>query len=245
MMDPFLGEKIREVLKRALKQRGLTYRTLAPKLGLSESGVKKLLTAKDLSISRLFSICEVLGLSVSELLETVEREEIREVELSPRQQAALLKEPGLLRLFWRSCIEKEDLHAIRTEERLSENEFRKLISRLENLDLAHLNEQGRIEPAHRGLYRWREGGPLIDRLNHDWSINLLEAALKKTTDPTSLHRLSGLRLNEIEAQELKRRLNDLVDEFARTTAKGRLRDRERKAKPVRLVVAVTNGKLID
>lgn len=246
-MDSYLGQRVRELLKRSLKSRGLTYRELAPRLGLSESGLKKLLTAKDFSLSRLISLCEVAGLSVSELFEAAEREEIREIDLSTRQQSALLREPGLLRVYWRSCIELEDESQIRHEEKLSIAEYTRLTSRLEALELARPGKSGRLEPAHKGLYRWREGGPLVDRLNRDWSQNLLEAALLGRGEaPTSLHRLSGLRLSADEAEELRRRLGDLLDEFARLSAKGRWRSRERRdSRPVRVVVALAPGRLID
>lgn len=247
-MDSYLGQRVREILKRSLKQRGLTYRELAPRVGLSESGLKKLLTAKDFSLARLLALCEASGLSVAELFETAEREEIREVELSAKQQTALLRETGLLRVFWRACIELEDESQIRREEKLSGTEYGRLAARLEALELARPGKSGRLEPIHRGLYRWREGGPLVERLNRDWSLNLLEAALRGREDSaiSSLHRLSGLRLSREEASELRRRLGDLLDEFARLSAKGRWRESgRRESRPVRVVVAVAPGRLID
>ncbi len=58
-----------DILKRTLKERGLTYRQLGKGIGLSESGVKKIFLARDGSFQRLAEICRYVGLSLSEIVE--------------------------------------------------------------------------------------------------------------------------------------------------------------------------------
>ena len=57
-----------EALKRDLKRRGLTYRDLAKKVGLSEASVKRVFASKSFTLQRLESMCAAVGTSVSELV---------------------------------------------------------------------------------------------------------------------------------------------------------------------------------
>jgi DNA-binding Xre family transcriptional regulator len=56
-------------LKSALKSKGLTYKDVADKLGLSEKTIKRLFRDKDCSLSRLNDICELIDLSLYDLLD--------------------------------------------------------------------------------------------------------------------------------------------------------------------------------
>src|SRR5262245_51595697 len=60
--------RIIEALKRSLKNRGLTYRDLARKVGLSEASIKRVFAEETFSLQRLEHICLAIGLSVSELV---------------------------------------------------------------------------------------------------------------------------------------------------------------------------------
>lgn len=55
-------------LKEILKIRGITYKDIAAKLEMSESGVKKLFTNDDISMNKLFEILESFELSVGDVL---------------------------------------------------------------------------------------------------------------------------------------------------------------------------------
>ncbi|MBO9666756.1 MAG: helix-turn-helix transcriptional regulator [Bdellovibrio sp.] len=58
---------VSEVLRNLLKSRGITYKDIAEKLEMSESGVKKLLTSDDISFNKLNAILEFLGLTLKDL----------------------------------------------------------------------------------------------------------------------------------------------------------------------------------
>ncbi|MBX2988372.1 MAG: helix-turn-helix transcriptional regulator [Bdellovibrionaceae bacterium] len=201
-------------LKRALKSKGVTYKELAEELGLSESGVKKMLTAKDLSLSRLMEICDWLGVPASDLVRLAEKEDIREVELSDEQSRALAADPLLFRLFWR-LLEQEGLLAVARAEGLTAAQMKKHLLKLESLELLRVNADGRVRLRHRGLYRWKPGNPLVDRLNREWSRLTLDRVLKAPPTALSVHRLSALKLTEGSIRELIQGMNELADEFAR------------------------------
>jgi hypothetical protein len=54
-------------LKRALRERGLTYAAIARPLGLSLATVKRLFARGDFSLERFERICELAGLGLREL----------------------------------------------------------------------------------------------------------------------------------------------------------------------------------
>lgn len=60
--------QIIEVLKRTLKSRGITYRDLARRIGLSEASVKRIFSAETFTLERLETICMAMGMSMSEIV---------------------------------------------------------------------------------------------------------------------------------------------------------------------------------
>lgn len=59
---------IAKELKSILKARRIKYAELAPRLGMSESGLKKLLNGVDCSLSKLGQVCDELDISMSSLI---------------------------------------------------------------------------------------------------------------------------------------------------------------------------------
>src|SRR5690348_5974335 len=57
-----------DVLKRTLKNRGLTYRDLAKKVGLSEASVKRVFAEETFTLQRLEKVCSAVGITMSELV---------------------------------------------------------------------------------------------------------------------------------------------------------------------------------
>ena len=55
-------------LKRALRERGLTYAAVAAKLALSVASVKRLFSSGDLSLKRVDQICELLETGLADIL---------------------------------------------------------------------------------------------------------------------------------------------------------------------------------
>ena len=80
-------------LKNALKSKGVTYREVAQKLGLSEKTIKRLFQENDCSLSRLNAICDIIDLSVYDLLEYAKSYQEPLVELSYQQQTYLSQHP--------------------------------------------------------------------------------------------------------------------------------------------------------
>ena len=85
-----------DVLKQALRRRGLTYADVARGLGRSESSVKRLFAEKKLTLDRLEKICALAGLELADLLELTRAAEGRVTELTEAQERELVSDQKLL-----------------------------------------------------------------------------------------------------------------------------------------------------
>lgn len=62
-------------LKRLLRERHLTYRDLAGRLGMSEANVKRMFARQSITLERLEAICAILDLGLAELFAIVDSNE--------------------------------------------------------------------------------------------------------------------------------------------------------------------------
>lgn len=88
-MTPASNLEITSALKTALKSRGVTYREVAEKIGVSEKTIKRLFSDKDCSLTRLNQICEVINLSVYDLLDFAQHYSKPGVRLNEEQEIFL------------------------------------------------------------------------------------------------------------------------------------------------------------
>jgi len=238
-------EKLLETLKKVLKAQKVTYRQLAEELGMSESGVKKMFSGKDFSLQRLGQICEVLGLTLVDLVQLSGTEEIATLRLSQRQEKALMDSPVLLRFFWLLSVEGRSLDEIRKRESLSLLEQEKILLLLEKNDFIRRSPHGKILFLHKGLYRWEEGTQLTEMLNRKWSRQLIEKVLSRRSLPGAAFRLSRLKLSKKSQENFIQRWQDLVDEFLRKGQVEKLKAGRAEAMECSLLVAFAPSGFLD
>src|SRR5574337_1567475 len=84
-------------LKTELKAAGLTYAALAQRLGIAESSVKRMFSARgDMPLSRIDAICRALNLDFADLARRVAEKEPLRAELSLAQEKAIVADRELL-----------------------------------------------------------------------------------------------------------------------------------------------------
>ncbi|NUN06238.1 MAG: helix-turn-helix transcriptional regulator [Bdellovibrio sp.] len=195
-------------IKKALKSRGLSYAELAKDLRMTESGVKKMLTAKDISFRRILQICEVLDILPGQLFSSSEKSRIKEVELSNTQQEALIKNRTLLAVYWRFVVEKYSLDEISKMQNLTKAEAKKLMDRLVTLDLL-VQSRGQYRARHSGKFKWSDSSKLAKHLNQEWSELTLQRSLKNSA---ATHRLVGMKLSNPSYQRCIEKIQNALDE---------------------------------
>jgi len=65
-----------DTLKKLLKRQGKTYADVAERLELSEASVKRLFSEKNVSLTRLDSICSLLDIEISDLVREMQQDNL-------------------------------------------------------------------------------------------------------------------------------------------------------------------------
>jgi len=239
-----------QTLKRALRARGITYEDLARKLRLSESGVKKMLNAKDLSLRRIARICEILGMTPGELFQLSEKSAISTVALSPRQESALLNDSQLLKLFWLITVEKRDLAEVRADYGFIPKVLATKIKELRRLDLIR-ERRGEISAVFSGKFRFSDDSKLARKLNREWSRLTLDRAMdilvdaKSNTAPFPFHRLLTLRLSDRAFADCLKRFHEVCDDVARVAEREEMLIARREWKALSLCFAFSRKSVVS
>lgn len=201
-------------MKRALKARGVNYAELATRLKMTESGVKKMLNAKDISFRRVLQICSLLDILPGQLFSLSESAGIREVALTAKQEDALIKDRTLLAVYWRFVVERRSSGEIESLERLTTATLKKSLQRLAALGLVS-ESRGQFKAPPLGKFRWSDDSKLAQLLNAEWSQLTLKRALKR--DEGAFHRLVTLKATRETYDGLIRGISEALDEAVRAS----------------------------
>jgi AcrR family transcriptional regulator len=148
-----------DVVKAALRQRGITYAQVAAALDLSESSVKRLFAHKDMPLTRLESICAVMNLELADLFELAQSAQRRLTELTEEQERTLVDDPKLL-MVGVLVLSHWTVEEILQEYQLSQAQLVGLLTRLDRLRLIDLLPGNRIKVRLARNFNWRKGGPI-------------------------------------------------------------------------------------
>lgn len=154
------AEIIIESLKDHLKLRGLSYKDLAVKWGISESSVKRVMSSKELLLSRIEQACEMMDLPVADFFKQVPYERQTDILfLTPDQELKLSKDAEATHYFLMLQQGKTVTEIIR-EYSLSEEKNIKILTSLERWGLIEVHPNQRIKRNYLGQLRFRKEGPL-------------------------------------------------------------------------------------
>lgn len=145
-------------LKARLRAEGITYKDLARRLRLSEPTVKRDLSSGDFSLPRLDRICEILGLSLDELLQLPSKATLL-TQLSAEQERALVTQPKLL-LATYLIVNDWKFEEITTTFAIDDNELVGIMLKLEKLGIAQFTPPRRMKKLTARNFSWRKDGPV-------------------------------------------------------------------------------------
>ncbi|WP_458130085.1 helix-turn-helix domain-containing protein [Pseudomonas sp. Z2-11] len=146
-------------IKQRLKAAGLTYRDVAQALDLSEPSVKRLLASGRLTVERLAQLCELLGMTMAELLQEAERLTPRLHMLTREQEAQLVSNEKLL-LVAVCAVNHWTLEDIVSAYCVSKAECIGHLIVLERMGLADLKPGNRIRLLVARDFDWLPDGPI-------------------------------------------------------------------------------------
>jgi DNA-binding Xre family transcriptional regulator len=151
-------EVVMQVLRAKLRAAHVTYKVLAPRVGLSESSVKRVFGQKDMSLSRLSSICKAAGIAMEDVLRDAADLAPRTDMLTLAQEKSLASDPRLL-LVAICCLGQWTLQQIVETYALTDAECIRSLARLDRLGLISLMPDNSYRLRVSLAFHWRPDGP--------------------------------------------------------------------------------------
>ena len=153
-------KKILQTLRKVLKSKGIVYRQLARDLELSETSIKRIFSQGNISLERLEAICQLLDISVFDLIKHSESEAERDITMLTLEQEKFLADHPKQFLFYyllRNGWSKED---IQTEFHVSAIDTARYLLLFDELELIHLYPGDEVKIFGKGPIIWRKNGPV-------------------------------------------------------------------------------------
>ncbi|MFB3115893.1 MAG: helix-turn-helix domain-containing protein [Gammaproteobacteria bacterium] len=152
-------KEIIDMLKRSLKQKGLTYADIARQLQLSEISVKRNFSQKNFTLDRLESICNMVNVDFSDLVQMADDEKEKISALTLEQEQELLAD--LKFLLVAICVQNAwEMEEIIQNYDVTESQCIAYLIRLERHGLIRLLPNNRFRRMLAHDFRWQPQGPL-------------------------------------------------------------------------------------
>lgn len=145
-------------IKSTLRLRGLTYRNLAKLLDVSEPTVKRDLSRGRFSLKRLDQICTALDLTLADLMQAPEEQELV-TELSEAQELALVSQPRYFVVTY-LLVNDWKFQEITEAFRMDENELIEILLQLDRLKIIEYRPPHRVRKLTARNFAWRQDGPV-------------------------------------------------------------------------------------
>ncbi len=207
------SKELAHLLKKNLKSQKMTYRELAKKIGLSESGLKKIFAADDTSFNRLVQIAGALGLQISDLLNELDQTQMRKVQFSEKQQDFFLKNLDCFSFFMKLVVERHPVEDIQKEFSLGSAQTFKYLRNLDELGLIQLLPKDKIKLPPLSLVKDFGKGPLLEQVYQKWALSMSQELASPENQESGRFVVRGLQMMPETYKELLERLLGLEAEF--------------------------------
>jgi transcriptional regulator with XRE-family HTH domain len=197
-------------IKIELKASGLTYAELAREIGMAESSVKRMLARGDMTLARLDQVLRVLKLDVVELARQVADARPPRIELTLRQEAAVVSEPKLL-LMAICCLSQWTVEQVLETYQLTHAEAVRLLTRLDRLGIIELRPMNRYRLRVDKGMRWQPNGPVMRFFRESVAPEYFAGGFD---GEDALLTLVHGRISRERAREFSERLQRVAQDFA-------------------------------
>jgi DNA-binding Xre family transcriptional regulator len=214
-MEPSEFKPVMAIIKRMLKERGLSYKDLAQKIDMSESGVKKLFSSNDCSFQKMLQITKVLDVRLIDILDEVHHADPRKVSFTEKQQEAFLKDMFLFNFYYKLVIERCALEHIRKEYKLDKKETFKILRRLDNLRLIRLLPGDEVKIPSLQLVQDFGSGPFMDKLYQLWGNQMVKDLALPKNQGDGKFIVRCIRMRDSTYQEFISQLKNIEIEYMR------------------------------
>lgn len=195
-------------IKSTLRLRGLTYRDLAKLLDVSEPTVKRDLSKGRFSLKRLDEISAALGLTLADLLQPPEEQDLV-TQLSEAQELALVSQPRYFVVTY-LLVNDWKFRDITEAFRMDENELIEILLRLDQLKIIEYRPPHRVRKLTARNFSWRKDGPVHSFFVTRFAPEFLQSAFDGVGDA---FRFVGGTLSSGSLSRFKASLERLAIEF--------------------------------
>lgn len=196
-------------LKNQLKAKGLTYRDLAEKMGISESSIKRIFAEESFSLQRVEQICHVMDMDMSELVYMMERETPRITQLTEAQEKEAAEDPRLLAVAF-LVINGWSYHNILDHYPMNELSLVQYLIKLDKLRVIDLLPNNRIKLLISPNFSWRHNGPVQQAVEQIVLKTFLDGDIEKAGGEMLF--IPGM-LSESSQTEIIKRIRQLAQLF--------------------------------
>jgi hypothetical protein len=151
-------------LKRALREGGHTYATVAEHLQLSLASVKRLFATENFTLQRVDQICDLLGLELPIILERAQDQRAPTNQLSASQEKEIVSDPGLFLIAWLT-LSRTPLEEIVKNYKFTALDVQRHLIKLDRLKIIELQPGNRAKLLVSRRFSWRRGGPVQRFIN--------------------------------------------------------------------------------
>lgn len=203
--------QIIDVLKRSLKTRGLTYKDVATRVGLSEGSIKRVFAEETFTLQRLEVICTAIGISMSELVRSIATShQAGSQYLSMEQEELLAADQRLLACFYLLLNGRSTAEILERMD-LSERGLRELFVKLDAHRLIELQPRMKARLRVGPVITWRMDGPVHHVYERQVKAEFLQSDFQRADEV--LHFRSA-ELSEASTRILIRKLEQIARDFA-------------------------------
>ncbi len=198
-----------DILKQALKAEGKTYMDVAHTLHLSEASVKRMFAKAEFSLERLDSICAMISLEISDLVQRM-NDAAPQLERLSRAQEEYITEDLLLVLVTVCVFNSWTLNNITEYFDISEQDCVKRLLKLDAMRIIELQANNRIKLLVSPNFKWQPNGPFESFFKRHIGQEYFNSSF--AGDAQSLTVLNGA-ISTASAIEFQRKLQRLGREF--------------------------------
>ncbi|NRA56470.1 MAG: XRE family transcriptional regulator [Gammaproteobacteria bacterium] len=198
-----------QTLKRQLRSQGKTYQDVAIHLDLSEVSIKRLFKDGQVTVARLESICDFIGLSLIQLMQLTNVEQTTIHCLSIEQEREIVED--LLLLLVTICIVNGyKFEEIINQYEISETDCIRKLAILDRIKIIELLPHNRIKLKVSANFSWLANGPIQQFFQQCVKDEFFQSKFNQTTE--RLQVTNGL-LSVASNTEMQKKMQKLASEF--------------------------------
>jgi predicted HTH domain antitoxin len=207
-------------LKRALRERGITYAMAAKKLRLSEASVKRLFSTGHVSLARIETMCELAGIELTDLADRLRERQTPTKKLTAQQEHELVADPKLFLMTW-LVINRWQYQDIVRQFRFTEREALRYLLQLDRLKIIELQPHNKVRLLVSRHFMWLPDGPVQNYIHQKMLSEFVEGNF---SEPQADFFFNGGLVSEESLALMKKALQNCAHECALILDKDRGRN---------------------